>query len=291
MLDAHPKICCFGEFEYAVKYASGDAHPNMQRLKRLLANDRVFTAHGFSTEESQDARSLANSCLSQAGERFQKSIVGATVHSRFDLLSDLCPEAKFIHLIRDPRDVANSCIGMGWVGNVWYGSNYWLDAERRWSRFVRKLSEDQYLEVRYEDLITGANDSLGRICEFLGTSFDEQMLEYDAETTYSKPDPNLVNQWRRKMTLTDIELIEAKCNELMQNLGYSLTTEARLPSKSQQWKLLVNNRIGRSRFNINRYGLSFYVKMMAAKRLGRFASDWQQRIHHKQDQVDIAHLK
>jgi hypothetical protein len=54
------------------------------------------------------------------------------VHRHYDRLLRLWPEARFIHLVRDPRDVASSCIGMGWAGNVWTGVTRWIEAERLW---------------------------------------------------------------------------------------------------------------------------------------------------------------
>ena len=53
MLDAHPHICNFGEFEYAVKYAAGGRFPAVQDYARLLETDRVFLRTGFELADGE----------------------------------------------------------------------------------------------------------------------------------------------------------------------------------------------------------------------------------------------
>jgi len=64
-----------------------------------------------------------NSFLVQKRELESKQFVGATVHRKFDKLLMIWPDAKFIHVVRDPRDVARSVVKMGRVGHVYYGAD------------------------------------------------------------------------------------------------------------------------------------------------------------------------
>ncbi|MBA3474240.1 MAG: sulfotransferase, partial [Rubrobacter sp.] len=45
---------------------------------------------------------------------------------RMDLIQDLLPEARFIHVVRDGRDVALSSMGL------WFGPDSIEEAARRW---------------------------------------------------------------------------------------------------------------------------------------------------------------
>ena len=85
----------------------------------------------------------------------------------------LIPQAKFIHLIRDGRDVVVSlqAASQGW-GKMWapkkvrIGCALWkstLLAARKGQQYG-----DRYLEVRYEDLLTNGAQILSSIFEFVG---------------------------------------------------------------------------------------------------------------------------
>ena len=150
-------------------------------------------------------------------------MIGATVHRHFDRLLKIWPNARFIHLIRDGRDVARSCIGMGWSGNVWTGVERWLEAESLWNELKPKISADQYTEVNYEDLITQPAEVLTEICQFIGLEYDKAMLNYDQDTTYSKPDPKLIQQWRKKLSEEEIRLVESRASDLLVSRGYELS--------------------------------------------------------------------
>ncbi|MFB6258374.1 MAG: sulfotransferase [Flavobacteriales bacterium] len=88
------------------------------------------------------------------------------------------PDARFIMIVRDPRDQALS------VRNTW-GKDPLLAAER-WKRDLSILHEasqhapDRYFYLRYEDLLEDPEGSLGRLSEYLNISFDEAMLEASA---------------------------------------------------------------------------------------------------------------
>lgn len=291
MLDSHSLICNFGEFEYAVKYARGNDFPTYGEYCNLLSTDRVFLRHAFDIEVGHDAQSLARSFLVQAAKRSGKPIIGATIHSRFDLARVIWPSARFIHLIRDPRDVARSCIGMGWVGNVWYGADYWIDVERRWEAMKAQLNEGEYIELRYEALVASPDKELSRICDFLQVPYSHCMLEYHKSTSYSAPNAAFANQWHHNMREKEVALVESKCGPLMQQLGYKRTSELPPPSFSRRCRLSVHNSIVRRAFNVRRYGMRLYLEWQISKRLPPAFSRWQQRILMAKNAIDEAHLK
>src|SRR5215211_8339519 len=87
------------------------------------------------------------------------------------------PEARFIHVIRDGRDVVLSRARksrrpkpVGLVAKRWKRR---VIATRNRSRSVR-----HYTEVRYEDLVTDTEPELHRVCEFAELGFDPAMLSY-----------------------------------------------------------------------------------------------------------------
>lgn len=203
LLDHHPDICFQGEFGYAVHFLKGDGSPPpLAEYHAKLVLDRVFRATGFIIDRSLEYHALLKSFIVQMRRGTGKHIVGSIVHERFDHLLRYFPNSRFIHLVRDGRDVANSVVAMGWSGNIWDACRTWIEAEALWEHFVRRLPPDRYITVRYEELVADPQRVLSNVCTFLRTRFDARMLEIDRDTNYSQPDPSLALQWRRRMSKT-----------------------------------------------------------------------------------------
>ncbi len=92
----------------------------------------------------------------------------------------MLPEAKFVHIVRDGRDVASSLVAAsrGW-GRSWAPSTVEYAAQR-WMRYVEgvrgaELPAEGYLELRYEDLLVCGPAELRRCLEFCGVSAEESL--------------------------------------------------------------------------------------------------------------------
>ena len=159
------------------------------------------------------------------------------------------PEARFIHLIRDGRDVALSVLKQSW------GPQSIEAAAEKWrSRVNRGRSQAPYLgyyiEVKFEDLVLETERELRRICEFIEVPFDENMLRYhltaeqrlqekaralprvhgEAQSaekrlashakTFEPPNPEMIGTWRQRMSPADRAAYEALAGDLLAELGY-----------------------------------------------------------------------
>ena len=96
-----------------------------------------------------------------------------------ELIQGALPEARFVHVIRDGRDVAVSLAGVAW------GPEDAAGAAKLWSRRIRiarrqaaRLAPGTYTEVRYEELVSDPRGVLGRLCGILELPFSEEMLSY-----------------------------------------------------------------------------------------------------------------
>ncbi len=97
---------------------------------------------------------------------------------RLDIMKELFPYAKFIHMIRDGRDVSLSFSRTPW----WHDSP--LDNLDRWQHEVSKISQDaaslldkqHYLEVKYEDFVLDPEKTISLIIDFLGVQSEKGML-------------------------------------------------------------------------------------------------------------------
>ena len=90
----------------------------------------------------------------------------------------MLPEAHFVHVIRDGRDVALS------LRPMWFApgtdiptlATYW----RRLVLSARSAAQNTraYMEVRYEDVVRETESTIRSICRFMNLDFDREMLSY-----------------------------------------------------------------------------------------------------------------
>jgi Sulfotransferase family len=86
------------------------------------------------------------------------------------------PDAKFIHLIREPRDNVNSHLKSFKVKNVRFQAQKWLAYSAILQRSKRKMPEKCYT-LLYENLVEHPEVSMRRLCEFLLISYDDKMIQ------------------------------------------------------------------------------------------------------------------
>lgn len=169
----------------------------------------------------------------------------------------LYPEARFLHLVRDPRAVVASLLAARkepW--GTWAPADV-FEAARRWREDVFMARHeigrygDDYCEVRYEDLAAAPDAVLARICEWLGV----EPIRYDANR-FSLPeikkhigegDPanpawenrsnffryGAIDGWRTELTGPQIGVIEGTCAGLLEEFGYAPSRVGILHRKRQ----------------------------------------------------------
>ncbi|MEO1283260.1 MAG: sulfotransferase [Pseudomonadota bacterium] len=259
MLSAHPDLVEIGENQYMI---DGLKDPEAAQLfydTHWLEHERVFRMRGLTCAPDLDGEAMLEDFLTQLREGREGPLV-ITFHADIAVLERLFPDARYIHIYRDPRDVANSATRFGWSGNVYYGSDFWLDAEASWADIEPELDPSRYTQLRYEDLVMNARGELARICEFLELEFTDEMFGYAKTSTYDTPDPNLTFQWKRKLTPQQTALVERRCGPLMDKLGYERAhpdVKPFGPLGRAYWA--AHNKIGKVSAAISFYGLRDYA--------------------------------
>jgi hypothetical protein len=291
MLSHHSQIAWCNEFEYVIDQVSDNAQfPKVSDYQDWLKTHRIFQATGFEVSPNLTYGELVQSFLQQKQAQEQKPVVGATVHRHFDRLLAIWPNARFIHIVRDPRDVARSCIGMGWAGNVWTGSQRWLEAEQDWEALKQTLPVDNYVEISYENLIREPQTVLTQLANFLGVAYDPAMLQYNQDTTYDQPDSSFLNQWRRKLGDREIQLVESRVGDLLLQRGYEASGLPTIQLTSSQIKSLkLQDWWARANFRLQRYGAVLFTLNYITSRLPLRA--WRDRIQLKINQIDLEYIK
>lgn len=290
LLGHHSKINMFGEFEGAVSQAKGEEWPNIKDYWRFVKTDRQTKEFNLAIDESLAYEELVRDFLAQIHERDPREIIGASIHSRVELLPRLWPSARYIHLMRDPRDVARSCIGMGWAGNVYEGTKVWMSLEKRRERLRRRSDPAKSLDVYYEQLVSDPVSELKRICDFLSVDFEAQMLEIADDTSYSFPSASYANQWKQKLSAKEIRWVELQASETMLAQGYEPKETKHKPlTLLELFSITLQNRYYRARFHIKKWGFSLWSQNILSRLLGN--KKWTDRVRLRIGEKNKLYLK
>jgi hypothetical protein len=291
MLDHHPRIGCFGEFEYSIDLLDDpDGWPDGKTFVEWLSNDRRFNAKQFHVDSTLEYKDIALNMLEQMHDKGGKEVTGAVVHRHFSRLHRLWPMAKFIYVCRDGRDVSRSCVSMGWAGNVWKAAGIWIDAENSWNRLTELTEPAQRIETSYEEMVLDTKTQLTRICKFLGDEYDPKMLQYDRDSTYSLPDPQPIQQWRRKLSPRQISMLESRIGVMLQNRGYELSgIKTRLVGKGMRGWLCTQDFVARHVHRMKRYGFKLWAIELLARRMG--FEMWTSRLRQRINEIDGKYLR
>jgi hypothetical protein len=149
------------------------------------------------------------------------------------------PDAQFVHIIRDPRDVALSLDKRAWSRPLPWDKNrslvaaglYWEWIVRKGRKFGAMLAAN-YFEVRYEELVQQPRQALMAIGDFLHHNLDYERIQRDSIGSVKKPLTSFkedlqegrftpVGRWKNKFPPEQLAQFETLVGEYMQELGYS----------------------------------------------------------------------
>ena len=289
MLNAHEEINNPGETDFIFDYLHRKQNSSLWIYDlEALCKDRIFQSQNLEILHSENGEEIAHHFVEQLNRRDQGRLC-LNIHGNADKVAAIFPGSKVIHVVRDPRDVANSCIGMGWAGNTYYGINQWIETEKNWDSSVALFDKNDVMEIRFEDLISKPQAQLDRVCKFIGVQFSPAMLNYSASSTYAPPDPSAIEQWKRKLSKRGVALIELKAKSLIIKRGYKLSGyPLDPPGLSEKLALFWENKTYKWKFGYRRYGIVNLVLEKITRRLFKpLHNIFMQRIN----EIDKQYLK
>jgi hypothetical protein len=270
MLDAHPQLTIPPETHFVpdlIKAAREDGATPESALA-AMKSAREWGDFGFSDEEmlarlralpklkpGAAVRTFYEAYMQQQGKpRWGEKT--PTYVQKMKLIQRALPEARFVHVIRDGRDVALSVLDRT-VRDLTAA-----DVARRWQKKITKAREDapaleHYMEIRYEDLIMSTEAVLREVAEFCDLPWDDAMLSYyersgerlkemaralpgdgrskelsverrmkTHEMTTKPPSADRVARWRTQMSYDQRVEFEEIAGDLLAQLGYPVGEHA-----------------------------------------------------------------
>lgn len=259
LLNAHPEVSCLGEGHFLTalapelkatidKYNAYIRHKNQQVLQGLIAVPQLQGPHLGFLLVSSIALMLATS-----GKARSVRVVGEKTPGRMDNLASLqalFPHAKFVHIVRDPRD----CTVSAWFHNlrvtaaalqseyrsmsafVPHSMRVWVRGVTAWEHFSATRSA-HCVTVRYEDLVAQSSVELYRLFRFLGVATDAATIagciaagdftrlsggrQPGMEDRASLLRQGLPGDWRGHFSPEDASVCQSIAGATMARFGYS----------------------------------------------------------------------
>ena len=147
-------------------------------------------------------------------------------------IGDVFPQSKFIHIIRDGRDVVSSYLKMGRYDSILEAANRWINSIELAQAFGSKIKEN-YMEILYEDLVTNPDKSIKEVCAFLDINYNSDILDHTSQVeklgdtdkshhaNLSKPiSSESIGKWKHNLSESDQESITRLLQNPLRRLGY-----------------------------------------------------------------------
>ena len=244
ILDSHPNIYSGGEIKVI---------PRFILLWGELRGVSVFarSLSGYYIDADfidQQFRTIISSLFSKVLEKSGKKRIAEKTPGNLSLmvhLKQIFKDAKFIHVVRDGRDVACSLIKMDWIDvltrkKVWFTENI-ESAARYWKETILAIREQaehplvvpDYFEVRYENLVNGLKNTMEDVLNFLGEPWSDNVLCHEKLWHHLPLDESSTQQvkkavyssacgrWRLEMSEKDKEDFKKEANDLLVELEYA----------------------------------------------------------------------
>ena len=268
MLDAHRELTIPPETHFVpdlIKAARNGGRTDA--MLAALTDNRTWSDFGIDAEEMRsrleaveagDAAAAVRAFFDAYAARQGKARWGDKTPAYMlavQRIGRTLPESRFVHLIRDGRDVALSQSARA--------LNEQPPPAEQAARWVKRIgkSRDQaqtlkgarYVEARYEDLVRDPAPTLQRICEFIDLDWDPAVLNYHERAaerltemagelraegshatqaagyridnhapTTKPPDPSKLDKWKSEMSEQDVAAYEEVAGDLLSELGYEL---------------------------------------------------------------------
>jgi hypothetical protein len=241
MLDSHRRICCGPESSLFRRRA---VDPDGLAAKFGFERGEVRALYDAARSRPAFIESFAGLCMRRAGKARWAEKTPRNI-SRLAVIFRCFPAARFVHVLRDGRDVACSLrthprhkvvdgtlVPLDTWKPISGGARRWvrdIEASRRW------WGDPRFHTVRYEDLVLHPRPVLERLMAFLGEDWDEAMLAHAAaaspfrDATRFAQNPEAlgavtttsIGRWQRELDARDKRIFKRIAGRLLVELGYA----------------------------------------------------------------------
>ena len=144
----------------------------------------------------------------------------------------LFPNMRFVHILRDGRDVVSSMLengfwpiapspeypsSLGFRGEMSFEKavDYWVEMLKIARYSAAQVPPENYLEIRLEDLAEDPVSNLQRLMDFLGEPLTEELLQFDLSRARA-------GRWKKDLSAAQIRYFHQQAGEILEREGYTV---------------------------------------------------------------------
>ncbi len=310
MLNAHPNIAVPGEQSYFVSlpvqadsWEAPDLSPTayeqfvtdyLERKSTTLPGLDIPSVRASILQSSlpQNLRRPYEITLYAWARSQGKSRWGEKTPTNFffvDVIDDMFPEARYIHLVRDPRAVVHSMNRFIRCGDdtVINATNWCEYIERGADLLEQTVPKERRLTLFYENVTAAPKEAAQRLCDFVEEPFDPDMLSFyetaddymhpasdtlGGDKTLTRPVSDHASQpkWVKGMSKDQIALVESTCKKDMERYGYEPTgVQPSAQAKADQYLKLAYVAAKRLQHADDRFHLIHYPPLPRLRKFQR----------------------
>jgi hypothetical protein len=245
MLDNHSQLAIPGESHFIPRLArTADRFAADEFVADLLADERF---QRWELDANVVRAAIANAAPASVADALRVVYSAyAVAHGKplygdktpgyvreLPLLAELFPEARFVHLVRDGRDVVLSLRELEWAqrGGLETLAEFWRTNVEQ-GLAAREQLGSRYREARYEELVRNPEAVLRELCVFLDLPFERAMLSYheragmpavrrDEHRHLELPPTQGLRDWRTQMSRAELAQLEAIAGDALERVGYA----------------------------------------------------------------------
>jgi LPS sulfotransferase NodH len=196
------------------------------------------------------------------------------------------PDAQFIHIIRDGRDMAIDISQSQSMRpcSVLMGAHFWKHYVSGITKDIAKLDAADRYTIKYESMCADPETELKKLCDYLGEDFDPAMLRH-SETPSTKKWASIGNHvatgapistkycemYKTRLKGIDAQVLESVIGDLLQQYGYPVSGDPKTLPPRLEAQIMEGDMI--SAPNNDRYRTELENKRLARKERGVYSDD------------------
>ncbi|WP_456407457.1 sulfotransferase family protein [Caldithrix abyssi] len=129
-------------------------------------------------------------------------------------LFTMLPEIKFIHVLRDPRDVVVSFLNQKWTPNdLDQCIDYYISIISKIIENKKKIPAENILEISLEQLVEKPERTMRQVCKFCGLDYTDDLLKIDLSRSNK-------GRWKLELNVNEQQRLNHKLKNYIDLFGY-----------------------------------------------------------------------
>lgn len=153
------------------------------------------------------------------------------------VLHKLFPEARFIHIVRDGRDLYLSWKKMhSLMKFISLSAIEWKYKVNEIRKNLSKIPFEKSMELKYEDLVREPQNVLKKICDFLRIDYEDKILNFwekshkyigkhHSELIFRPISSKSVGKYKKELSYRNLRKYEILAQDLLKKCGYHIETK------------------------------------------------------------------